>query len=146
MVSGSARRGESRGRKKRASQRGRERRASAWPYLLAGPSGGVHHGGRSGDGRSSTEQLVDQRRKTTGGVGLGRVGLRVGEEMGQIRSRTEKRVFFIQRFFLFCFPNKTLSLIYLKIQTSFKNINLFMYPMNTSRSSISFVCKLFEIF
>jgi hypothetical protein len=53
----------------------------------------VHHGGRSGDGRSSTEQLVDQRRKTTGGVGLGRVGLRVGEEMGQIRPRTEKRVF-----------------------------------------------------
>jgi hypothetical protein len=94
MVSGGTRRGESRGRKKRASQRGRERRASVRPYLLAGPSGGVHHGGRSGDGRSSTEQLVDQRRKTMGGVGLGRVELRVGEEMGQIRSRTGKRVFF----------------------------------------------------
>jgi hypothetical protein len=66
----------------------------------------MHHGGRSGDGRSSTEQLVDQRRKTTGGVGLGRVGLRVGEDMDQIRPRTEKRVFFIQSFFYFAFQTK----------------------------------------
>jgi hypothetical protein len=28
----------------------------------------------------------------------------------------------------------------------FYNINLFMEPLNTSRSSISFVCKLVEIF
>jgi hypothetical protein len=34
------------------------------PYLLAGPSGGEHHDGRLGDGKSSMELLVVYRKKT----------------------------------------------------------------------------------
>jgi hypothetical protein len=90
-------RGETEGARERVSQRGRERRASVRPYLLARPSGGVHHGGRSGDGRSSTEQLVDQRSLGWASVGLrlGRERERVGLETTQAVERKRKNLFFL---------------------------------------------------
>jgi hypothetical protein len=62
----------------------------------------INHGGRSGDGRSSTKQLVDQRRKTTRGVGLGIVGLRQERRVGVLgwnRPKARKVLFFNSKVF-----------------------------------------------
>jgi hypothetical protein len=50
--------GEEEGTREERKERGRERDGGGGPYpLIQTIGGGVHHGGRSGDGELSTEQL-----------------------------------------------------------------------------------------
>jgi hypothetical protein len=70
-------------------------------------------------------------------------GERRGKRLGWLSAQSSSFFLSFKSIFNFCFPNKTPILIYLEIQTSFKIFNLFMEPLNTSRSSIKFCLQTF---
>jgi hypothetical protein len=136
-------------RKIEGGEQAREEESVSWgrsnPHGRVNGSG-VHLLTQIDGEQSDRQQVACLRKMTTGKLGWASVGLRQGKErrVGLEMAQSKERFFFsFKSIFYFCFPNKTPILIYLKIQTSFKIFNLFMEPLNTSRSSIKFCLQTF---